>query len=174
MDDNQPLDHALAAIREALATAHDLSQLHIRRTTDPDTYITVTHRSGPTGKSDQDDQHSAYAATLQEAGWEQASNLGPLVVITNIPPADTAPGTHTATWSASVDDVPDPVDAAYEARALHHDSEITEAVWTVIDATGRRHVIITDDELANEPEHDGCIEPHLTADGYADCDGTLL
>ncbi|MFI6278003.1 hypothetical protein [Streptomyces sp. NPDC050988] len=174
MGDSLPLDHALAAVREALATAYDLSLLHIRRTTDPDTYITVTHRPDPTGDRDQQVQHSAYAETLQEAGWEQALNLGALVLIPSIPPADTAPGTHTAIWSVTVDDVPDLVDAAYEARALQHDSEITEAVWTVTDATGRRHVIITDDDLANEPEHDGCIEPHMTADGYADCDGTLL
>lgn len=164
MGDNLTLDLAHAAVREALATAHDLSQLRIHRITDPETYITVTHRPDLTGERDQDDQHSAYAATLQEAGWEQAVNLGALVSIPSVPPAGTAPGTHTATWSATVDDVPDPVDAAFEARAMQHDSGLTEAVWTITDATGRLHIIITEDLLGPEPEDDGRIESHLTAD----------
>jgi hypothetical protein len=129
MGDNLPLDRAIAAVREALATAHDLSQVRISRTTDPDIYVTVTHHPGPAAEDDQDDQHPAYTRTLQEAGWEQALNLGPLVLIPNVPPADTAPGTHTAAWSATIDDVSDPVDAAFEARELQHDSEVTEATW---------------------------------------------
>ncbi|MFD4247288.1 hypothetical protein ACFWP3_37730 [Streptomyces sp. NPDC058525] len=167
-------DGPLTAIRQALAAAHDVSRLDIRRAVDQDTYVTITHHH------DQPDEvrhatHAAYAATLQEAGWEQAFNVGLLVLIPGIPPADTEPGTHTATWAVTVDDVRDPVDAAYEARGLQHEHQITEAVWTVTDATGRRHLIITDDEVGNaEDGHGECFEPHLTADGYADCDGTPL
>ncbi|MCQ1580394.1 hypothetical protein [Streptomyces parvus] len=167
MGNDHPPDHALTAIREALAAVHDLSLVHVRRTTDPDSYITVMHHPNPAAQPDQLSKHPAYAATLQEAGWEQALSLGPLVLIPNIPPADTAPDTHIATWSATIDDVPDPVDAAYEARHLQHEGDLTEAVWTITDATGRCHLIITDDNPENvpepEPEHAGRVEFHTFA-----------
>lgn len=96
MGDNLSLDHAIAAVRAALAAEHDLRQLNVRRTADPDTYITVTHRPSQAANLNQEDQHAAYTATLQDAGWDQALNLGPLVLIPGIPPSDTEPGTYTA------------------------------------------------------------------------------
>ena len=165
MGDNLSLDHAISAVRAALAAAHDLRQLNVRRTAAPDTYITVTHCPDPAANHNRADQHAAYTATLQEAGWDQPLNLGPLVLIPGIPPSDTAPDTYTAAWATTLDGHTDPVDAAYEARGQQHDYELTEAVWTVTDATGRPHVIITDDNP--EPEHTGHVEPHIPAYGHA-------
>jgi hypothetical protein len=167
MGDNHSLDHAIAAVRAALATAHDLRRLDVRRTADPDTYITVTHCPDPAANHNQADQHAAYTATLHEAGWDQALSLGPLVLIPGIPPSDTAPDTYTAAWATTLDGLPDPVDAAYEARGQQHDYELTEAVFTVTDATGRPHVIITDDDLEPEPEHAGRIETRISAYSHA-------
>ncbi|MFJ5952628.1 hypothetical protein [Streptomyces noursei] len=169
MGDNLSLDHAIAAVSAALATAHDLRQLTVQRTADPDTYITITHCPDLAANHNQADQHTAYTATLQEAGWDQALNLGPLVLIPGIPPSDTAPDSYTAAWATTLDGVSDPVDAAYEARGQQHDCELTEAVWTVTDATGRPHIIITDDNLEYEPEpdHAGRVEPRMPAYDHA-------
>ncbi|MFI5864766.1 hypothetical protein [Streptomyces sp. NPDC051546] len=167
MSDSPSSDHAIAAVRAALANVHNLRQLDVQRTADPDTYITVTHCPDP--PANQADQHAAYTATLHEAGWDQALNLGTLVLIPGIPPSDTAPDSYTATWATTLDDLADPVDAAFEARGQQHDYELTEAVWTVTDATGRPHVIITDDNLEYEPEpdHTGRVEPRMPSYGHA-------
>lgn len=138
-------DGPLTAIWTALTAVHDASLLRIHRTTDPDTYITVTHQPNP-NEDVRRTAHAAYTATLQEAGWTQALNAGPMVLIPGIPSADTEPGTYTATWSVTVDGAPDPIHAAYEARGLQHENAVTEAVFTVIDPAGRHHLIITDDE----------------------------
>lgn len=167
MADNLSLDHAIAAVRAALATAHDLRRVSVRRTANPDTYITVTHRPDPAANHNLAEQHAAYTTTLHEAGWYQALSLGPLVLIPGIPPSDTAPDTYTAAWVTTLDGLTDPVDAAYEARGQQHDFGLSESVFTVTDATGRPHVIITDDDLGPEPEHAGRVETHIPAYSHA-------
>ncbi|MFJ1662581.1 hypothetical protein [Streptomyces anthocyanicus] len=142
-------DPAITALRIALERAgHDLAEMLVERVEleNQSDYIVV--RYNPLDAEDfkrEEEMSTSYSATLQEAGWQAALDLGSLVLVPNIPPRDTGPDTYIASWSIAIDCAVNNQGAADQARERQLDLGITEALWDVTDAAGRSTQVLTQD-----------------------------
>ncbi|WP_329020745.1 hypothetical protein [Streptomyces sp. NBC_01601] len=136
-------DPAVSAVRAALdAAGHDLSELLVIRPTFAADHLVVRYNPLNSDTWDlEEEQNTAFAATLHRAGWENAVDLGTLVFVPDIPPPSAAPRTFVAAWRISIGDVDDAQQAAAEARARQLDEGSTESLWTVTDAVGRTRTV---------------------------------
>ncbi|MFI1765315.1 hypothetical protein ACH41H_25095 [Streptomyces sp. NPDC020800] len=140
-------DPAVAAVRTALADpSHDLGEVIVGRPGDTARFLIV--RFNPVDGEDFDaegEMHAAYTIALRAAGWRDALDLGDLVLVPEVPLADTEPGTFIASWAITIDRATDVQDAADQARERQLDLGVTEAVWTVTDSVGRTATVHTQD-----------------------------
>ncbi|MFE6273940.1 hypothetical protein ACFVQ9_34705 [Streptomyces goshikiensis] len=140
-------DPAIAAVCTALADArHDLGEVIVARPGDTARFLIV--RFNPVDSEDFDaegEMHAAYTVALRAAGWRDALDLGELVLVPEVPLADTGPGTFTAAWAITIGHATDVQDAADQARERQLDLGVTEAVWTVADSVGRTATVHTQD-----------------------------
>ncbi|MGW1976464.1 hypothetical protein [Streptomyces sp. NPDC001889] len=137
---------ARTAVERALAAGgHDVGELLVRRpAADADHLVVCFNPYSSDNWSEEEAHHAAYAATLRNAGWAGALDLGRLVLVPSVPVTETG-GSYTVTWQTTVTDAPGVDEAAAQAREQQLDPEITEAYWTVTDPLGRAHTVATFD-----------------------------